>query len=81
MMSQPLLIAFVMFFTPGAERRHSDRDPLGDGRAAARLALSGVHGRMNPLSTMQKRVSLKGKNALDNAGNSRATGGPDHPKA
>ncbi len=31
---------------------------------------------------MQKRVSPDEQNALDNAGNSRATGGgPDHPKA
>ena len=49
--------------------------------AAAGLALSGVHGRMMPHRAMQKRVSPDGQNALDNAGNSRATGGPDHLKA
>jgi hypothetical protein len=30
---------------------------------------------------MQKRVSLNAENALDNAGNSRATGGPTYPNA
>jgi hypothetical protein len=30
---------------------------------------------------MQKLVSPEGKNGLDNAGNSRATGGPIHLKA
>jgi hypothetical protein len=30
---------------------------------------------MMPHRAMQKRVSPEGKNALDNAGNSRATGG------
>ena len=48
---------------------------------AAGLALSGLHGRMMPHRAMQKRVSPDGENALDNAGNSRATGGPDHLKA
>ncbi len=57
----------------GFQRRH--------GPAAAGLALSGLHGRMMPASAMQKRVSHDGQNALDNAGNSRATGGPDHLKA
>jgi hypothetical protein len=30
---------------------------------------------------MQKRVSFEAENALDNAGNSRATGGPYLPKS
>ena len=47
-----------------------------DGGAAAGLALPGLHGRMMPHRAMQKRVSQKAKNALDNAGNSRATGAP-----
>ena len=52
-----------------------------DGAAAAGLALSGLHGRMMPHRAMQKRVSPEGENALDNAGNSRATRRPDHLKA
>ncbi|HEY4974872.1 MAG TPA: hypothetical protein VII41_14765, partial [Steroidobacteraceae bacterium] len=35
---------------------------------------------MMPHRAMQKRVSPDGKNALDNAGNLRATGGPPPPK-
>ena len=57
----------------GLQHRH--------GGPAAGLALSGVHGRMMPHRAMQKRVSPDGENALDNAGNSRATGGPVHLKA
>ena len=57
----------------GLQHRH--------GGAAAGLALSGLHGRMMPHRAMQKRVSPEAENALDNAGNSRATGGPIHPNA
>ena len=52
-----------------------------DGGPAAGLALPGLHGRMMPHRAMQKRVSPERENALDNAGNSRAPGGPTHPKA
>jgi hypothetical protein len=34
-----------------------------------------------PHRAMHKRVSPKAENALDNAGNSRATGGPIPPNA
>jgi len=34
-----------------------------------------------PHRAMHKRVSFDAENALDNAGNSRATGAPIHPNA
>ena len=37
---------------------------------------SGLHGRMMPHRAMHKRVSFDAENDLDNAGNSRAPGGP-----
>jgi threonine/homoserine/homoserine lactone efflux protein len=52
-----------------------------DGRAAAGLALPGLHGGMMSSRAMQKRVSPERENALDNAGNSRAPGGLTHLKA
>ena len=54
----------------GLQHRH--------GGAAAGLALPGLHGRMMPHRAMHKRVSFDAENDLDNAGNSRATGGPIH---
>ena len=57
----------------GLQHRH--------GGAAAGLALSGLHGRMMPHRAMHKRVSFDAENDLDNAGNSRATGGPIPPNA
>src|SRR5665647_1604372 len=53
-----------------------------DGGTALGLALSGLRGRMMmPHCAMQKRVSPERENALDNAGNSRATGGPPSSNA
>ena len=96
-MSHSLLLAFVlfatvmMFFTPGPNnimllssgQTYGFRPTIPHiyGGSAAGLALSGLHGRMMPQRAMPKRVSPPGRNALDNAGNSRATGGPIHLSA
>jgi hypothetical protein len=76
-MSQSLLIAFLMFAVVDVlQARAEQRDAAVIGaHAAAGLALSCLYGRMMPRCAMQKRVSPDGENALDNAGNSRATGG------